>query len=289
VIMQSIKTSVVRWELLAALGIFAVGASLPAYADEKPKQDERNIQYRVGPDGKMVAVVVAPVPDSPAFARFDKWVADYLVAKDETKKKIEEEGIRLAVDRRQAMVELIKRDPKRALERAIYPEERQQLPARVVSLLEDFLQGRAHNNIVVMTIKEEVPVPDQPGTKRSVFRSINQGSFEFRGQSYTPHFYGKRKGMLSKRNLPFYGIALDGQIAIHENPLRVLTTNEIVSSLAKPGEKGTRCPVCDKEAKDGKIAILGNTLLYFDTQEHVQKFIEQLWEAEQVIGPDAHG
>lgn len=279
----------IRWELLAALGIVAVAVSTPVVAEEKPRQDDRNIQYRIGPDGKMIAVVPAPVPDSPAFARFDKWVTEYIAANDEKKAKMEEEGIRLAVDRRQAMAELIIRDPKRALELAVYPERRAQLPARVVDLLEVFLQGRAHNNVLVTTIKEEVPVPDQPDIKRSVFRSVNRSTFVFRGQSYTPHFYGKRKGMLSKRNLPFYGIALDGHIAIHESPLRVLATNEVVSSSVQPGDKGTSCAVCGKDAKDGKIAILGTTLLYFDTQEHVQEFIEQLWEAEQVIGPDAHG
>ncbi len=287
--MQNKKTPVLRWELLAALGVVAGAVSAPVMADEKPKQDDRNIQYRLDTDGKVTAVVPVPIPDSPAFARFDKWAADYIAANDENKVKLEGEGVRLAVARRQAMVELIQRDPKRALELAVYPEKRVQLPSRVVALLESFLQGRGQNNVSVSVIRERTPNGGKPVQTQNVARQIIERKFIFREQVYTPYFYGKREGMIGKSKLPFYGVALDGRIAIHENPLRLLASKEVVSSVAQPGEKGTKCPVCGAESKDGTVAILGTTVLYFDTPEHAQEYREQLWEAEQIIGPDAHG
>lgn len=288
-IMQSIKTSVARWELLAALGIVMVGVSSPTVADEKAEPRERNIQFRVGPDGRRIAVEVANVPDSPAFARFASWLKNYTQAPAAQKAALEAEGVRLATERRKPMAEMIERDPKRALELAIYPAQRTGLPVAVLAQLEVFVQGRGTYRVFSGSAAPRGDVDPQklPQLKKSSHKHAEKLSFG--GQVYQVHTYGRRAGLMTKSNLPFYGVAIGEELALHESPLRILAKGETPPTGAVAGKDGALCPVCKKSTIGGLVGVLGTTLYYFDSQQHADEFIEQLWALEDEIGPNAHG
>lgn len=246
-------------------------ATAAAPADGAPK-DDRNIVYRTGPDGRVIATVPANVPDSPAFARFAAWLEKYSQATAEQKPALEAEGVKLATERRKFMAEMIPRDPKRALELAIMPAQRKDLPEGVLGQLEEFVEGRGEHLLIGTVLRKNATEGDVEQTEW--VQTFNR-TFTYRKEQYTPHFYGTLKGLSSHKQMPFYGVAIDGQLAVHESPLRILKKGEAIPSNIYRGKEGAACPICKKISTEGIIGILGDTAYSFDTEEHAQEFAAQ--------------
>lgn len=244
------------------------GGSTPLAAAGSATGDNRTdrpVVYRALPDGRVVATASADVPDAPAFARFANWLERYSNAPADKKAQMEGEGVKLATERRAAMAALIPRDPKRALELSIGLHQRKGLPVAVVNQLEQVLQGRARYIV------------------------SDAGRLTFNDKTYKAFVYGRREGLMGKYNLPFYGVALDDAVALHESPIHVLPKGAVLPAGVTLGKTGTKSPVSGKEASGGVVGIVGTTAYYFDTQQELQSFTEQLWAAENVIGPNEHG
>jgi hypothetical protein len=264
--------------------------NVPSLRDKFPSfTDKDNNTYTIGPDGKLIKTPAPKKVDDPVFAAFEQWVAKYNAANASQKKQLEAEGVKLATERRAALAKLIKSDPQRAIEFSVNLLQRQALPAAVAQQLEDILQGRGNYSVIHMGVLEKVPVAGKPGETQDVIHHQYKHFLTFQGQSYTAHTYGKRSGLLSKNGLPFYGIAIDGNVAIDENPIWVLKPGQAPPPDATPGKNGTKCPICGQDAANGLVGVVGSTLYYFDTQQDLMKFAESLWEAESEIGPKAHG
>lgn len=251
-------------------------ATAAAPADGAPK-DDRNIVYRTGPDGRVVATVPANVPDSPAFARFAAWLEKYSQATAEQKPALEAEGVKLATERRKFMAEMIPRDPKRALELAIMPAQRKDLPEGVLGQLEEFVEGDANYAITMAETIVEMPDPEQEGALRKMLRITRTVNFEVRGKAYRPYFYGKRGSVVSMQKMPFYGVSIDKNLAVSESPLRILASGEVLPSYAYTTQNGVTCPICEKESSRGVIGISGGTIYYFDSLDHADEFRIELW------------
>src|SRR3989441_10493193 len=84
-----------------------------------------------------------PIDAADPLASFRKWSADYVNASPADRAAMTAEGIGLAEARRPALKQLIKENPRRALDESVPMVVRQQLPAEVVGLLEERVSGRA--------------------------------------------------------------------------------------------------------------------------------------------------
>src|SRR3954464_11952101 len=84
-----------------------------------------------------------PAVDPESMARFADWTQRYLQAGAGEREKLVAEGVELAKARRPFFKELVKGDPRRALEQAVPMVTRLQLPSQVVRHLEERVSGRA--------------------------------------------------------------------------------------------------------------------------------------------------
>lgn len=285
---------------ILALGAGVLGgvSALFAAPDAKPvlpgaqihiDQGTDNAPYEVGADGRLAKKVVLPTPDSPAFASFNQWLRKYNGSSPEQKKRVEAEGVELAKARLQAMSELIPRNPARAMELSIGLHERKGLPSAVVQQLEVIIYGRADYGVIHHELVENVPVPGKPGETQKISHGGYQRVLTFGGRSYTAFVYGKRTGLLSKVGLPFYGIVIDKLAVIHESPIWVLAPGQALPAKTTLSKYGTKSPFSGKEAKDGLVGVVGSTVYYFENQQELARFTEDLRAAENVVGPKEHG
>jgi hypothetical protein len=108
------------------------------------------LEKSVAPPPVIPPSAVAPMPsgttsastDSP-IGRFQEWQRRFLAASPAERAAMEAEGAQLAAARRPVFKQLIKENPREALQQAVPMAARQQLPASVVEQLEERLNGVA--------------------------------------------------------------------------------------------------------------------------------------------------
>ena len=104
----------------------------------------------------LAAQKIAARPTGQAeFDVFNKWVPRYLAAPENEKGEMLVEGIAFATARRATLASLIQRDPRRAIENAVPPVVRQELPMAVVTQLEERVNEQAFFGVLGV-----VPQPD---------------------------------------------------------------------------------------------------------------------------------
>jgi autotransporter-associated beta strand protein len=168
-----------------------------------------------------------------------------------------DQGLELARARREAMKELIRSDPKAALERAVPYADRRRLPARVVNLLE----------IPVSTTTDfEAEIAcGLPGG-----RSFRQQWITLDGERIRAFTYGQRAEVMTKQKLSVHGIAIDDVMAMLDDPLREWSAQETAD-----------------HGHTGRIAQLGKRLLAIESDEALATARQQLRAAEETLGPFA--
>ncbi|MBL9187944.1 MAG: hypothetical protein JNK23_10730 [Opitutaceae bacterium] len=151
-----------------------------------------------------------------AMTAFRGWTERFLAAPAAERTALAAEGVSLARTRRAAMLELIKADPQRALATTVPVRVRRELPEAVAAQLEQRVAGRGEFALLAAS-----PAPGEPLTTPGQWREALIG-----GATYTAHVYGRREAQTAVADGPLHGIALDRQLALHENPLRVLEPGE---------------------------------------------------------------
>ena len=168
-------------------------------------------------------------PLTPAMTAFRAWCAAYTRAESVFDQALLElEGIALARARRTEMAALIESDPELALALTVPAVVRASLPSSVEGLLEERVSGRGDYEILMAV---------QPlGSRRAEaeFRRVTVGA-----RSFDAFVYGRRSRQSSQEGASLHGIALDGRMAVHESPLRVLEAGEVVPA----GVAAATCPV----------------------------------------------
>ena len=168
----------------------------------------------------------------PAFAGFRAWTREFAKAKsDDEKASMMAEGLELAQQRRNQMVDLIDQNPKRALELAVPVTVRRSLPADIAALLEEPVKGRGDLFVVAA-----VAAPGKTLTMRPVERSVTMKD----GREFQAFTFGKRDLVPTKENIAIQGIALDGKLALTELPGRIMEPVEVADLRAASGT----APVC---------------------------------------------
>ncbi len=149
-------------------------------------------------------------PSTAAIAEFSSWAEQFLARKSSVSLN---HGQELAWKRREAMAELIKTDPEKALAMAAPFQWRASLPANITRFFEQQVDGRGALNVAIAT--------DFEHGKTSVLREAL-----IKGKRYGAFVYGPRLRQVSQPHIPLHGIELDGNLAVHVDPIRILEPAE---------------------------------------------------------------
>jgi M6 family metalloprotease-like protein len=193
-----------------------------------------------------------PLP--PAMDVFREWTRQYVDASTPFDQALLElEGIALARERRGEMLALIQSDPELALALTVPAALRALLPPSVEELLETRVSGRGDYEILMAVQRLGARQPEA---------EIHRATIG--GRSYEAFVYGRRSRQQSQEGASLHGIALDGRMAVHESPLRVLEPGEIVPAGVRAG----RCPVSGAAvaaiAPEAEVNLSGTTVIEVD-------------------------
>ncbi|MDB6077532.1 MAG: hypothetical protein JWO82_1279 [Akkermansiaceae bacterium] len=167
---------------------------------------------------------------TPAMADFSAWTDRYLAASGSERSKLENEGVKLAEARREALLAQIVSDPRTALANALPLAVRGQLPDGVQAKLERRVD--AYGDISVMNAMA-VPGggPIEPSDRAAI-----DGTF------YEAHRYGDLTNVPYALDAPLHGIAVAGKMAVLDSPVRMLEEGEkLAGSVVNEA-----CPVSNK-------------------------------------------
>ncbi len=196
------------------------------------------------------------------------------------------EGVRLAAQRRPVFKQLIKEDPRRALENAVPMVVRQRLPAEIVARLEARVNG-----VAALRVLQGVPLPGEPLPDRSL--TFREAEFKD-GKTYRAYVYGRRAPKVEWTNgASIHGVAVDADFAVHEEPSRKLEVGEIPNPN-KPAV--TVCPISGKTTEGATLAAgagvgentsaveTGTEIVHFCGPFHIDPFNQTLIMGEGVSG-----
>jgi hypothetical protein len=197
-----------------------------------------------------------PAPTS-AFTTFESWARQFLAGAPATS---EARGVALAWKRREAMLELIQTDPAQALAKAVPFHWRTSLPASVTRFFEQQVDGRGALSVAVADSLSGQPV---------VRREVRIGD-----QHYRAFVYGRRLAQPCRSQIPLHGIALDGNLAVAAEPVRLLDPEETAAVAQAHGTPIARsCGVCGRAVEltqKGVAADVGGELAYFCGVDHAR-------------------
>jgi hypothetical protein len=148
-----------------------------------------------------------------ALAGFEAWTSRYLASPPSAEgaaSPLATEGVALARERRQALLTLARRDPRRVIEQALSPAVLRRLPPDVQRESETYVDECSSEFSVA--IADDFTQGDAPVSR--VTRSLTVGDRE-----YEARVFGRRAGLTSKA-IHANGVALDGVIVLFESPLR---------------------------------------------------------------------
>ena len=165
--------------------------------------------------------VSAPGPEKESvFHEFDEWLRSYMSrpkVPDRQEDPSLDAGVVLANRRRVAMEQLIRHDPRRALELSVAPWVGRRLPARVASELERSLDGRGDLEVVAA-----LPEPGKEEETPRVTRFVHVGE-----ETFQAWVFGRRSEQSTQRQIPIHGIVVGNSLALDEAAVRVLTAGEL--------------------------------------------------------------
>jgi autotransporter-associated beta strand protein len=154
-----------------------------------------------------------PVPE-PVFEEFRRWTESFLASGADA-----EQGVELALQRRQELLDLIDKNPRRALELAVPESVRQRLPVGVVALLEQRVDARGDLLVQAKT--------SDKGSCEIMRTATLQD-----GRVFEAYTYGRRGAMPTRDNIGIHGVALEGKMALEDLPGRVLEPVEVAAKVA---------------------------------------------------------
>lgn len=154
-----------------------------------------------------------PAPALPVTAKFASWIEAFAAAAPAAREKLSDSGLALAAERRAFLENLIKADPRAALEQAVADDVRRQLPANIQAQLEERVSGKGFFGVLIADHPEEA--------RRDVTREVIVDH-----RRYDAYVYGRRAGQSTRERETLWGIAIGSSLAVHEEPVRALTTAE---------------------------------------------------------------
>jgi len=149
-------------------------------------------------------------------AAFSGWAERYLAAGKPDRAAMVAQGVNLAQQRRATLLDLIVTDPREALASSVPFAVRRQLPEVITAQLEQRVCGRG-DFLVLATVPQE----GDSGSNPAILRSALIGK-----ERFTAHVFGTRRDQRTTMDISLHGVALDGQLALSESPIRLLEPGE---------------------------------------------------------------
>ena len=201
----------------------------------------------------------------PRITAFNDWVKDYVAATPEQRETMKAEGLRLAQARRPEFKKLIVADPERALEQAVKPVMRQELPAEIAAELEKPISARGDYKVYMGR--------PAPGVEMDA-RDLVLRYFETpEGASYKAHVFGNVEAVMTRKHVAVRGVAIDRELALADSAVRQLGVGEKipagttveqscpVSGNTTTLEGGLDTPITDETPAielEGRVIVLCN-------------------------------
>ncbi|MBI1842870.1 MAG: PKD domain-containing protein, partial [Verrucomicrobia bacterium] len=170
-------------------------------------------------------------PSAPksAIESFKEWASSYAKADAPHRAGLLKEGKEMAAARRIEMQELMEKNPKQFLDKALPFELRESLPAEIASEVEQPQNGLGH-------FKTSFGVQDPEGPVRFL-RPV-----EINGQLYAATFAGVPNLPARGLSTPMNGVALGGHVVLSSDPVRLISSAEAASLKAQ--DKLPANPTC---------------------------------------------
>ena len=204
-----------------------------------------------------------------SYAAFREWTEHYLTEKSQSEEKASQligEGQELAKVRRLALSQLIKTDPKSAIALSVPREVRESLPPQIQTELETRVSGLGDLSVIAVD-------GDNSGT---IMKSVRIG-----GGTYRAYAYGRRAGQTTKRGIPLHGIALDGDLALHESSLEEITAGIAIESGKSIVDLSHRT-----QSQVEVFAEMGGVLYRFPSRAQLVEAERRIEIAETGFGPE---
>ena len=211
------------------------------------------------PDGSPIAAPVLPntrvpsaagpdaSPASDAPGAFQRWANTFTATDDVVlRAALLPEGLALAAARRAALKQLIASAPEQALAAAVPFRLRQELPASILDLLETRVSGRATLNVVYAK-----PPDGEACTVPAIIRFARVND-----AFYYVHAFGRRQIAVTQPNTILIGLAVDDQMALAEQPYRMLEPEEAQAMRRAGAADHATCPVCGQDTRAGDEAVI---------------------------------
>ena len=238
--------------------------------------DEENNDFGAWASAPVVA------PDFAKIDAFQDWLTRWERADATEREALIEEGKLLASERRLEFKRLIISDPKLALELSVARVIRQDLPDEIVQLLEKPVSATGNYDVLMAR-----PAPGDTKPAELVLRY-----FEAEGMSYIARVYGEMTPVMSRKNIPLRGVAIDREFGVAESPVRALELGERIT----PGtEVESVCPVSGEETKalssgepvkaETPVIEVGERVIALCNGSHVEVMDEKYKTLIQAAGP----
>lgn len=211
------------------------------------------------------------------FKEFLEWFRRYRETNAIGRQTIEQEGVEIAQKRLKQMARLIVRNPQRALELAIAPEVKTQLPASVIRYVEEHVNTRADYQVMCVLPME--------GRDREHFSLVRNAVVN--GMNYRVFTFGRAEEYVTRRAVPINGIAAPASYAdnlppdlIGINPHKVMAMSESPIRLLSPEEarsRGATAPV---------VVEMGGEIFTFQTMASALDWAERRISDESLEMPE---
>ena len=195
--------------------------------------DHGGLETRRSLDEKALPASATSASPDEAIRAFAAWTQRYAEAPSSNREVMVEEGKTLAAARRPAFKELIRAQPRLALAAAVPMVVRQDLPATIISLIEERVNDRG-----ALRVYQGVgPDNTSPAATHRIAELLS-------GRTYAAHVYGRREeSVIWLPNAAVNGVALDTELAVHDAPYRIMEAGE----RPDPAKRAVAiCPVSGK-------------------------------------------
>jgi hypothetical protein len=195
-----------------------------------------------------------------------------------------EQGIRLATERRERMVRLIRENPRQAIAESLSLSEWQQLPEAMRGLVEQPFSTQADFAYYPVCL----PPGEMPVAGMATY--VAELSLPD-GQVLEAFVYGSRAGLGSKRGLPVQGIALDGLAALRPEVIQMLPESDVEAARrsfdAGQADSGRSFANGEPVGPEAVHGLAGGRVVAFSNREELISASDRLAAAESRPGPVA--
>ena len=240
------------------------------------KNNSKNLSYPQGTPQmtlQKVANETSNADVSPVFDRFDNWLkarqSENFASVSNAQLEI---GVKLAIEREQALKQLIETNPRLALEKSITAETLKLLPREIAAHTEKPIS--TYGDLMVYVVEDIDRETEQMTASRvERFVVINE-------KRYEAFVYGRRETMTTKLNIPLQGIIIGDFIALDESPAQRIDSN----GDFKTGEKSSE-RTGEKSVGQTVRARIGGSIVSLSNEAELEALVREQIEWEATIGP----